>query len=153
MGNFDHAHNNINLMITLFRRFPAYFKASSCFHSVLLNDRFFTKEHEWISYTDNEATVGLTDHAQLSIGEIIFINIEKVDKDVNKNDAVGVIESSKAAIDIYAPVSGHILEMNPQLAKYPTLLNQDPYGKGWVFKMKLHNNIELKDFMLHEDYL
>jgi glycine cleavage system H protein len=97
----------------------------------------FTKDHEWVRVEGAFATVGITNHAQEQLGELVFVELPEIGKKVEQGAVAMVVESVKAASDIYAPVSGEIVEVNQQVADEPTLVNSDPAGKGWLFKLKL----------------
>ncbi len=105
--------------------------------------RYFTEDHEWIELDGEIATVGITDYAQSQLGDIVFVEVPDEGKQVSKGDDAAVVESVKAASDVYAPVSGTIVEGNPALADEPALVNEDPEGEGWFFKMTLSDTSEL----------
>lgn len=107
----------------------------------------YTEDHEWISVDGDVGTVGITDHAQEQLGDIVFVELPDVGKDVSKGDETGVVESVKAASEIYAPVSGEIVEVNEALADAPGTANTDPTGAGWFFKIKLGDPGELDGLM------
>ena len=97
----------------------------------------YVKSHEWIKkQADGTVVVGITDHAQSALGDLVFVEVPKAGRKVGANEACAVVESVKAASDVYAPIAGEILEGNPKLADKPEILNQDPYGEGWMWKMK-----------------
>lgn len=96
----------------------------------------YTKTHEWAKRDGREVVVGMTDHAQSELSDVVFIELPKVGKIVKQNDPVCVVESVKAAYDIYAPVSGKVTRVNTDLEKDPALINKDPYGKGWMFVLE-----------------
>lgn len=98
-------------------------------------DLKYTKSHEWVRIDGNSATVGITDFAQSQLGDITFIDIPSINKPVKAGDSVAVVESVKAASDVYAPVNGTIAEANPELADCPEKVNSDPYGNGWLCKL------------------
>ncbi|OGV67931.1 MAG: glycine cleavage system protein H [Lentisphaerae bacterium RIFOXYC12_FULL_60_16] len=100
------------------------------------NDRLYAKTHEWVLIEGTTATVGITDHAQHALGDITFVDLPDVDKAVKQAAEFGVIESVKAASDLYAPLSGEIAEVNSALENTPEIINQDPYGKGWIIKLR-----------------
>lgn len=110
-------------------------------------DRMYTKTHEWIKIEDNKALVGITDHAQDSLGDITFIELPKVGAKLKKNGECGVIESVKAASDLYSPIGGVVLEVNESLETTPEDVNNDPYNKGWIFKLDNINQNEIADLM------
>jgi glycine cleavage system H protein len=109
--------------------------------------RYFTEDHEWIELDGDIATVGITEYAQSQLGDIVFIEVPDEGKVVAKGDDAAVVESVKAASDVYAPVSGTIVEGNPALADEPALVNEDPEGEGWFFKMTLSDTSELDGLM------
>ncbi|HSX55212.1 MAG TPA: glycine cleavage system protein GcvH [Sphingomonas sp.] len=109
--------------------------------------RYFTEDHEWIELDGDIATVGITDYAQSQLGDIVFVEVPDEGKQVSKGDDAAVVESVKAASDVYAPVSGTIIEGNPALADEPALVNEDPEGEGWFFKMTLSDTSELDGLM------
>ena len=108
---------------------------------------YFTKEHEWIRVDGDTATVGISNHAQEQLGDIVFAEVPEAGRSVSKGQEAAVVESVKAASDVYAPVSGEVTEGNPALADDPSLINNDPEGEGWFFKIKLANPSELDDLM------
>jgi glycine cleavage system H protein len=107
----------------------------------------FTKEHEWIRVEGDTATVGITDHAQGQLGDIVFAEAPEAGKTLNKGGEAAVVESVKAASDVYAPVSGEVLEANPAIADDPSIINSDPEGEGWFFKLRLSDASELDGLM------
>ena len=117
-----------------------------------MTEKKYSKDHEWISIENEIAIIGITDHAQESLGDIVFIELPKVGRLVNIGDQVGVVESVKAASDLYAPISGEIIEVNIELANSPQLINSDPENSGWYMKIKLNNVEELKKLMNYDEY-
>ena len=113
---------------------------------------FYTNEHQWISMDNSIGTVGITDFAQKQLGELVFIECPEVQKLYSKNEEVAVVESSKAASEVYMPVEGTILEINLILATKPSLINSDPEGKGWIFRTKISNITDLNHLMNLENY-
>ena len=107
----------------------------------------FSEEHEWILIEGDVATIGITDHAQEQLGEIVYVETPEVGSEVNKNDDTGVVESVKAASEIYAPLTGEIIAVNEVLADNPQKVNEDPMGDGWFFKMKIADTAELEGLM------
>ena len=107
----------------------------------------YTKTHEWIFVQGKEATVGLSDHAQHEMGDIVFVELPKAAQAVEKEKPCAVVESVKSAFDIYAPVSGAIAALNDEVAKDPALINQSPMDKAWLFKITLSNPDQVKDLM------
>jgi glycine cleavage system H protein len=108
---------------------------------------YFTKDHEWVRVEGDVATVGISDHAQEALGDIVFAEVPDAGKAVAKGDDAAVVESVKAASDVYAPVSGEVVEGNSALADDPSLINRDPEGDGWFFKLKLSDASELEGLM------
>ncbi|WP_439539893.1 glycine cleavage system protein GcvH [Sphingomonas sp.] len=114
--------------------------------------RYFTEDHEWIELDGEIATVGITDYAQSQLGDIVFVEVPEEGKEVTKGDDAAVVESVKAASDVYAPVSGTVIEGNPALEESPALVNEDPEGDGWFFKMTLSDTSELGGLMNESAY-
>lgn len=112
-----------------------------------MTDIRYTKEHEWISVDGDTATVGITDYAQTQLGDIVFVEVPESGKDVAKGEEAAVVESVKAASEVYAPVSGKVTEGNNALADAPDTVNTDPAGSGWFFKMTVSNADELGELM------
>ena len=109
----------------------------------------YTEDHEWISVEGDTAIVGITHHAQDALGDVVFVDLPEVGKSFAQKDVAGVVESVKAAADVYMPVTGEITEVNEDLRNDPSLANSDPLGKGWFFKIKLAKPAEL-DALLDE---
>ena len=109
----------------------------------------YTEDHEWIQVEGDVAVVGITHHAQDALGDVVFVDLPEVGKSFAQKDVAGVVESVKAAADVYMPVSGEIVEVNEDLRNDPALANTDPLGKGWFFKVKLANPAEV-DALLDE---
>ena len=107
----------------------------------------FTQDHEWLDIDGEVATVGITDHAQEQLGELVFVELPAVGARLEKGAAAAVVESVKAASEVYAPVSGEIVEVNQPVADQPTLVNSDPRGKGWLFKIKLSAPAQTNELM------
>ncbi|WP_337846476.1 glycine cleavage system protein GcvH [Sphingomonas sp.] len=114
--------------------------------------RYFTEDHEWIELDGEIATVGITDYAQSQLGDIVFVEVPEEGRAVSKGDDAAVVESVKAASDVYAPVSGTVVEGNPALEENPALVNEDPEGDGWFFKMTLSDTSELDGLMNESAY-
>ena len=108
---------------------------------------YFTKEHEWIRVEGDTATIGISNHAQEQLGDIVFAEVPEAGRRVNKGQEAAVVESVKAASDVYAPVSGEVVEGNQAVADEPALVNSDPEGQGWFFKIRLDNSGELDGLM------
>jgi len=112
----------------------------------------YSKEHEWVTAEEAVAIIGITDHAQEQLGEIVYIELPAVGEKVSKDDPFGVVESVKAVSDIYAPVSGTVLEVNEDLAESPEVVNEDPYGDGWLIKVRVSDPADLDDLMDNDEY-
>ena len=108
---------------------------------------YFTKEHEWIRVEGDTATVGISNHAQEQLGDIVFAEVPEAGRRLSKGQEAAVVESVKAASDVYAPVSGEVIEGNQAVADDPALVNSDPEGQGWFFKLKLDNPGEVEGLM------
>lgn len=114
--------------------------------------RYFTTDHEWIDVDGDSATIGITDYAQGQLGDVVFVEVPDVGRAFAKGDDAAVVESVKAASDIYAPVSGTVTEGNGQLEEDPALVNSDAEGEGWFFRMTLSNPAELEGLMDADAY-
>jgi glycine cleavage system H protein len=112
----------------------------------------YTKDHEWIRTEGDLAWVGITDFASKELGDIVFIEIETIGETLNKHDVFGTIEAVKTVSDMFMPVSGEILEKNPAIDSTPDIINKDPYGEGWMVKIKLSNPAELNELFTAEQY-
>lgn len=113
---------------------------------------YYSNNDEWVKVEGDIATVGITDYAQDKLGDVVYVGEAQVGKKVKKEDTVLTVESVKAASDIYAPVSGEIVDVNKAVIADPSLLNKDPYGEGWLFKIKMENPEELKELMDAKGY-
>ena len=114
--------------------------------------RFFTQEHEWIVVDGEVATVGITEYAAGQLGDIVFVDVPADGRELTKGDDAAVVESVKAASDVYTPASGTVLEGNAALTDNPALVNEDPEGDGWFFKLTLRDESELGELMDEEKY-
>ena len=112
----------------------------------------YTESHEWVRKEGDQATVGVTDYAQMQLKDIVFVEMPDLGTVFKKGDSMGVVESVKTVADIYAPVSGKVIETNKALKDHPQFVNEDPYGKGWILKMEIQDSGELKDFLSAKDY-
>ncbi len=112
----------------------------------------FLSSHEWVSVDGDVATVGVSDHAQELLGDLVFVELPEVGATVSAGDSVAVIESVKAASDTYAPVSGEIVEINEELEDSPERINDDPYGDGWMYRVKMDDAAEVNDLLGADDY-
>ncbi len=115
--------------------------------------RLFTKDHEWVKIERDKATIGITDFAQKQLGDIVSIELPNVGDSFEKGGALAIVDSMKASSDVYAPVSGEILEVNSELLNNPQWINEDPYGKGWIAKIRIKDTHETKSLMNEEQYL
>lgn len=119
----------------------------------LPDDLRYTQSHEWVRLEDDGTiTIGITDHAQEQLGDLVFVETPEIDLEVESEAAVAVVESVKAASDIYAPVDGQISDANSALADEPELVNSDPYGNGWLYKMQPSNGTQIEQLMDGEAY-
>ena len=107
----------------------------------------FTKDHEWIRLEGGIATVGITNHAQTQLGDVVFVELPEVGRKASAGDAVAVVESVKAASDVFSPISGEVVEANAELATQPALVNEDAEGKAWFFKIRIANAADLDKLM------
>jgi glycine cleavage system H protein len=112
----------------------------------------YTKEHEWVKLDGNVATIGITDHAQHELGDIVYVDLPKTGTNAEAGKTFGSVESVKAVSDIYAPVSGEIVEINESLSSAPEKLNSEPHGEAWLIKVRVTNQDEIKQLMNAEDY-
>lgn len=115
-------------------------------------DRKYSPEHEWVKITDSTATVGITDYAQEQLGDVVYVELPKVGAKVEQFKPFGVIESVKTASDLYAPISGEVVEVNEELADHPELVNESPYDRAWLIKVKPSDLSELAKLMTAEEY-
>lgn len=113
---------------------------------------YYTKEHEWIAVSDGIATVGITEYAQGELGDVVFVELPNVGKKVNQMEAFGTIEAVKAVSDLFAPVTGEVIEVNGVLADTPETVNRDPYGEGWMIKVKMSNPSEVNGLLTSDAY-
>ncbi len=118
----------------------------------LPNDLKYTKEHEWVRIDDNILTVGITDHAQSELGDIIFIEFPELNQMISKDEPFGTIEAVKTVADLFGPVSGKVIEINEALEDNPDLVNSDCYGQGWIVKINCTDDSQLDDLLDSEKY-
>ncbi len=117
------------------------------------SDLKYTQTHEWVRVEeDNTAVIGITDHAQCQLGDLVFVELPKLNDELSAGDEAGVVESVKTASDFYTPLSGEVIEINEALLTSPQLINEDPYGRGWLFKIQLDDTDELEDLLDADDY-
>ncbi|MFW0072898.1 MAG: glycine cleavage system protein GcvH [Coxiella-like endosymbiont] len=114
----------------------------------------YTESHEWIRKENEDIfTIGITDHAQEQLGDLVFVELPKMDTHVDSGDEVGVVESVKTAVDVYSPLTGEIIEVNEEaLQSEPDLINRDPYGDGWLYRIKIEDESELDNLLSANDY-
>ena len=117
-----------------------------------MSEKKFSKQHEWVSIEGEVATVGITKHASEMLGDVVFVELPEKGKSIEKNGQVGVVESTKAASDIYTPIAGEIVETNQSIVDDPAAINKDPEGKAWFFKIKIKNMLDLDELMNEADY-
>ena len=112
----------------------------------------YTKDHEWISIDGDIATIGITDFAQSELGDIVFVEIETEGEELDKEEVFGSVEAVKTVSDLFMPVSGEVVEMNPKIEESPEVVNEDPYGEGWMIKVRMSDTSELDDLLDVEAY-
>lgn len=112
----------------------------------------YTKDHEWIRVDESTGTIGITDHAQKELGDIVFVELPKVGDRVTVKESFGTVESVKAVSEIYSPVSGEVIAVNPKLQNRPELLNADPHGEAWLIRVKVDDRRETDGLMSGEEY-
>jgi glycine cleavage system H protein len=120
--------------------------------SQIPSDLKYAKSHEWVRVSGDTATIGISDHAQAELTDVVFVELPAADRTVKAGEACAVVESVKTASDIYSPVSGEIVELNQPVADNPSLVNTEPYAGGWFFKIKLANPAEVNALLSPEDY-
>ena len=112
----------------------------------------YTEEHEWVKLDENVATVGITDFAQSELGDIVYVEVDTIDENLNKDDVFGTVEAVKTVSDLFLPVSGEILEFNESLNDNPELINESPYDEGWIIKMKVEDSDQLSELLDSKSY-
>jgi glycine cleavage system H protein len=125
----------------------------------LPEDLLYTESHEWVKVGDStlrdedgQVTIGLTDYAQSQLKDIVYVEIPEIGSEFKKGDSIGVVESVKTVADIYSPITGKVTDTNFSLKDHPQFVNEDPYGKGWLFKMEIQDREELKELLSAKDY-
>lgn len=116
------------------------------------NNLKYSKDHEWVQINDNVATVGITLHAAESLGDIVYVDVNSMDKELKQFDKFGEIESVKAVSDLYVPLSGKVIDINEALLNNPEYVNEDCYEKGWIIKLEITNKSDLDQLLDHEEY-
>jgi glycine cleavage system H protein len=117
-----------------------------------MSEKKFSKKHEWVQIEGDVATIGITKHATEMLGDIVFVEVPEKGKVIEQNGQAAVVESTKAASDVYSPLSGEVVENNESIVEDPASINSDPEGAGWFFKIKIKNNSELDSLMSKTDY-
>ncbi|SFG51430.1 glycine cleavage system protein GcvH [Pontibacter chinhatensis] len=112
----------------------------------------YTKDHEWVRVEGDIAYIGITDFAQSELGDIVYVDIDTVDKDINQNDVFGTVEAVKTVSDLFSPLSGTVQEFNEKLENNPELVNSDPYGEGWIIKMSIADASQIDGLLTAEGY-
>ena len=112
----------------------------------------YTEEHEWVKLDGNVATVGITDFAQSELGDIVYLEIDTLDSEINSNDVFGTVEAVKTVSDLFMPVNGKVIEVNSSLEDNPEVVNDDPYGDGWIIKIEVPNPSDIDALMSSEEY-
>jgi len=115
-------------------------------------DLKYTKEHEWVRVEGDKGRVGITEYAKDQLGDVVFVELPPLGRQLRQMEPFGVVESVKAVSDLYSPLSGEVVETNEELERHPELMNQDPYGAGWMIVMKIHNSKELANLMTATEY-
>jgi|TARA_B110000285_G_scaffold225393_1_gene283578 glycine cleavage system H protein len=115
-------------------------------------DLKYTKDHEWVKIEGNNAIIGITDYAQGELGDIVYVEIESLGDELSKEEIFGSVEAVKTVSDLFLPLSGKITEMNEGLEDNPELINDDPYGKGWIIKMEIKDVSEIEELLTAESY-
>lgn len=115
-------------------------------------DLRYTKDHEWVRLEDGKARVGITDHAQKSLGDIVYVELPPLGRSVKKGERAATVESVKAVGEVFAPLSGKVVEVNPAVTASPDLINKDPYGQGWLFVLEIADSQEIEALLTPEAY-
>lgn len=116
------------------------------------SDLKYTKDHEWVKINGDVVTIGITDFAQRELGDIVYVDVNTIGETIEKEAVFGTVEAVKTVSDLFMPLSGEVLEMNKDIDSTPEIVNTDPYGKGWMIKMRLTNSSELSELLSVEDY-
>lgn len=116
------------------------------------NELKYTKDHEWIRVEGEEAVIGITDFAQRELGDIVFVDVDTVGEEVGQDEVFGTIEAVKTVSDLFNPVACTVLEVNPEIDNAPELVNQDPYGKGWLIRVKVNNVADVDGLLSADEY-
>ncbi len=113
---------------------------------------YYTKDHLWVKIDDGRAVIGISDYGQAQLGDVVFVELPEVDREVEAGEKVASVESIKAVVDVFSPLSGKITSVNEDLKDDPSLINTDPYGDGWIYEMEMSDESEVEDLMTSEDY-
>lgn len=116
------------------------------------NNLKYTKDHEWVVFEGDTATIGITDFAQKELGDIVYVEVETLDQTLSKDEIFGTVEAVKTVSDLFLPLSGEIVEFNENLETNPELVNTDPYGEGWMIKVKISDTSEMDSLLSADDY-
>ena len=112
----------------------------------------YTEEHEWVKLDGNIATIGITDFAQSELGDIVYLEIDTLDAEINSNEVFGTVEAVKTVSDLFMPITGKVIEVNPSLEDKPELVNEDPYGEGWIIKIHITEESQIDSLLSPSDY-
>lgn len=112
----------------------------------------YTEEHEWIRIDGNTATIGITDFAQGELGDIVYIDIDSIGNDLDSNEIFGTVEAVKTVSDLFMPIKGKVLEINSDIESTPEIVNEDPYGKGWIIKIEIPEDQDISNLLSDEEY-
>ena len=112
----------------------------------------YTEEHEWVRIEDNIAVVGITDFAQGELGDIVYLEIDTLDSQIDSNEVFGTVEAVKTVSDLFMPITGKVIEVNPSLEDKPELVNEDPYGEGWIIKVHITDQSQIDGLLSQSDY-
>ncbi|MFL2585522.1 MAG: glycine cleavage system protein GcvH [Parvicellaceae bacterium] len=115
-------------------------------------DLKYTNDHEWVKIEDDIAIIGVTDFAQGELGDIVYVEVDTIDEELDKEEVFGTVEAVKTVSDLFMPISGEVIEFNESLETSPEKVNEDPYGEGWMIKIKMSNPSEVEELMSAEDY-
>ncbi|MCD6455145.1 MAG: glycine cleavage system protein GcvH [Candidatus Aminicenantes bacterium] len=119
---------------------------------MVLDELYYTKSHEWVKVEGEKATIGITDFAQSELQDIVYVELPEMGKVINKGDVLCSIDSVKSSAEVYAPVSGEVVEVNEKLSAEPELINKDPYGEGWIAVIKISNPDEISELLSAKEY-